>query len=95
MTLSDDFHFCRAFRGDQDIVSRQRHKHYLFSRLRLKPGMTVLDLGCGSGSAALELALFADVRVFGVDTDNTRVNYFLATSMLLLIILYSDFGSYT
>ncbi len=70
----DDFHFYRAFRGDQSGVSRQRHKHYLFSRLRLKPGMRVLDVGCGTGSAALELAQFANVHVCGVDTDPQKVS---------------------
>ncbi|KAI0092361.1 sterol 24-C-methyltransferase [Irpex rosettiformis] len=71
--MADDFHFSRIFRGDQNGVSRQRHKHYLFSRLGLKPGMTVLDVGCGSGSAALELARFANIRIWGVDTDPVKI----------------------
>ncbi len=41
-------------------------KAHLASKLRLEPGMSVLDVGCGWGGLALELAARWGVRVLGV-----------------------------
>ncbi|KAI0318177.1 S-adenosyl-L-methionine-dependent methyltransferase [Amylostereum chailletii] len=68
-----DFHFARVFRGDRHATALARHQHYLFARLRLKTGMRVLHVGCGSGAAAIELASFENVYVFGVDTDMSKI----------------------
>ena len=45
----------------------------LISTLELKPGMTVLDLGCGSGAVAIAAALRADVRAVGMDCNPRAV----------------------
>lgn len=42
-----------------------RHEHYLASQTGLKPGMRVLDVGCGVGGPAREIARFADVEIVG------------------------------
>ena len=72
-----DFHFARVFKGDTVAVAQVRHEHYLFVRLKLRarPGeqLHVLEIGCGIGSAALELAKFANVMVVGVDEDALKV----------------------
>ncbi len=39
----------------------------LLTALDVKPGMAVLDLGCGSGAVAIAAALRADVRAVGID----------------------------
>ena len=73
-----DFHFARIFKGDSPAIARTRHEHYLFSRLKLRarPGvqLRVLEVGCGAGSTALELAEYANVMVVGVDEDGQQVS---------------------
>jgi SAM-dependent methyltransferase len=64
MTVSIDLH--RQF-GDIDI--------YLFDQLlrrRIRPGMRVLDAGCGGGRNLVHL-LQSDYEVFGVDPDPAAI----------------------
>ena len=76
-----NFHFSRVFKGDTVAVARVRHEHYLFSRLKLRtrPGvqLRVLEIGCGIGSAAFELAEYANVMVVGIDEDVQKVRTML------------------
>jgi len=59
---------CAYFREpDETLEQAQRNKlRLLASKLCLKPGMTVLDIGCGWGDMALYLASIEDVQVVGV-----------------------------
>jgi cyclopropane-fatty-acyl-phospholipid synthase len=59
---------CAYFREpDETLEQAQRNKlRLLASKLCLKPGMKVLDIGCGWGDMALYLASIADVQVVGV-----------------------------
>lgn len=41
--------------------------------MNLKPGMRVLDVGCGFGGPACEIARFADVTVVGVNVNNYQL----------------------
>ena len=68
-----DFHFCRLFAGDAHALALARHQHYLCALLALRPGMRVLNVGCGAGDIALELVRYADVEVVGVDADAEKV----------------------
>ncbi|MBT4880112.1 MAG: class I SAM-dependent methyltransferase [Alphaproteobacteria bacterium] len=52
---------------DHDLEIAQEHKkRHLAAKLLLKPGMTVLDIGCGWGGLALYLAKHFDVSVTGL-----------------------------
>jgi precorrin-6B methylase 2 len=53
--------------------SFSRHRTYLFSQLALRPGMRVLHVACGTGTATLELAFFSNVYVIGIDVDEAKV----------------------
>lgn len=69
------FHFSALYRGDEHQAAYARHQHYLFSKLNLRPGMRVLEVGCGRGTAAVELATFANVSVVGIDGDASLIEY--------------------
>ena len=59
---------CAYFSGDDETLEQaQRNKlRLLASKLALKPGLRVLDIGCGWGELALYLAAMEDVEVLGV-----------------------------
>jgi cyclopropane-fatty-acyl-phospholipid synthase len=59
---------CAYFREPgESLEQAQRNKlRLLASKLELKPGMKVLDIGCGWGDLALYLAALEDVEVLGV-----------------------------
>lgn len=59
---------CAYFRDDGETLEQaQRNKLRLVAaKLRLRPGLRVLDIGCGWGETALYLARVADVHVTGV-----------------------------
>lgn len=41
--------------------------------MNLKPGMLVLDVGCGVGGPAREIARFADVRIIGLNNNDFQI----------------------
>ncbi|ORY04286.1 S-adenosyl-L-methionine-dependent methyltransferase [Clohesyomyces aquaticus] len=52
-------HFCRYPQGSEPMAQAiARHEHYMAFMLGLKPGMTVLDVGCGVGGPGKEIAAF-------------------------------------
>lgn len=50
-----------------------RHEHYLAAQMGLKPGMRVLDVGCGVGGPAREIARFAGVTIVGVNNNDFQI----------------------
>jgi cyclopropane-fatty-acyl-phospholipid synthase len=67
--LDKDMHYsCGYFREEgMDLEAAQQAKcAHIAAKLDLKPGSTVLDIGCGWGSLALYLAQHFDARVTGV-----------------------------
>lgn len=41
--------------------------------MNLKPGMRVLDVGCGVGGPAREIARFADVTIVGLNNNDYQI----------------------
>ena len=52
--------------GETLDEAQTKKKRHIAAKLALKPGQTVLDIGCGWGGLALYLASVADVKVVGV-----------------------------
>jgi sterol 24-C-methyltransferase len=67
------FHFSRFYKGESFVASVARHEHYLAAQMSLRPGMRVLDVGCGIGGPAREIARFADVNIVGVNNNAFQV----------------------
>ncbi|MBC7979076.1 MAG: class I SAM-dependent methyltransferase [Armatimonadetes bacterium] len=67
--LDKDLNYSCAYfvKPDDTIETAQQNKlRHITSKLDLKPGQRVLDIGCGWGGMALYLAAVADVEVLGV-----------------------------
>lgn len=67
------FHFSRFYKGEAFAASLARHEHYLAAQMSLRPGMRVLDVGCGVGGPAREIARFADVNIVGLNNNEFQV----------------------
>jgi sterol 24-C-methyltransferase len=67
------FHFCRFAYGEPFYQAIARHEHYLAHVMGLKEGMTVLDVGCGVGGPAREIAKFANVNVVGFNNNDYQI----------------------
>ncbi|KAJ7435023.1 delta-sterol C-methyltransferase [Mycena galericulata] len=70
---AQSFHFCRFYKGEAFSAALARHEHYLAAQLGLRPGMRVLDVGCGVGGPAREMARFADVEIVGLNNNEFQV----------------------
>ncbi len=67
------FHFSRFYKGESFLASLARHEHYLAANMGLKKGMRVLDVGCGVGGPARQIATFADVNVVGLNNNDFQI----------------------
>ena len=66
---------CGYWQDADNLDQAQQHKLELVCRkLKLKPGMRVLDIGCGWGGAARYMAQHYDVEVIGVSVSQEQVN---------------------
>ncbi|KAG8989136.1 Delta(24)-sterol C-methyltransferase [Tulasnella sp. JGI-2019a] len=63
---AQSFHFSRFYKGEGFHQSLARHEHYLAAQMKLKPGMKVLDVGCGIGGPAREIARFSNAHITGI-----------------------------
>jgi sterol 24-C-methyltransferase len=70
---AQSFHFSRFYKGEGFAASLARHEHYLAAQMSLRPGMKVLDVGCGVGGPAREIARFADVNIIGLNNNDFQI----------------------
>ncbi|KAH7102988.1 S-adenosyl-L-methionine-dependent methyltransferase [Auriculariales sp. MPI-PUGE-AT-0066] len=70
---AQSFHFSRFYKGEGFKQSLARHEHYLAAQMGLKPGMRVLDVGCGVGGPAREIAQFTDANIVGINNNDFQI----------------------
>ncbi|KAL5986567.1 Cycloartenol-C-24-methyltransferase [Asimina triloba] len=70
----ESFHFAPRWRGESLRESIKRHEHFLALQLKLKPGMKVLDVGCGIGGPLREIARFSSTSVTGVNNNEYQIS---------------------
>lgn len=68
------FHFAPRCNGESVAASIARHEHYLALKLGLKPGMKVLDVGCGVGGPMMEIARFSGAQIIGINNNGYQVS---------------------
>ena len=68
------FHFAPRFKGETFRESILRAEYFLAARLGLKPGMTVLDVGCGVGGPARNIARFSGAKIEGVNNNDYQLS---------------------
>ncbi|KAI1328217.1 sterol 24-C-methyltransferase [Xylariaceae sp. FL0255] len=67
------FHFCRYSIGENFYQAIARHEHYLAHQIGIKDGMKVLDVGCGVGGPAREIAKFTGAHVTGLNNNDYQI----------------------
>jgi cobalt-precorrin-6B (C15)-methyltransferase len=55
-------------------ITKEDIRSIIISKLRLKEGLTAIDIGCGSGSITVELALQTRAKVYAIDSDIDAIN---------------------
>lgn len=67
------FHFAPRKKDESFKSSLLRHQHYLADRLKLKPGMDVLDVGCGVGGPTGNLARYSGASFVGINNNAYQI----------------------
>ncbi|KAK6442389.1 Delta(24)-sterol C-methyltransferase [Oleoguttula sp. CCFEE 5521] len=67
------FHFCRFSKGEAFKQALARHEHYLALKMGITEGSRVLDVGCGVGGPAREIAKFTGCNVVGFNNNDYQI----------------------
>ncbi len=63
------FHFAPRLRGESFKASLLRHEYFIADQLSLRPGMEVLDVGCGVGGPMRNIALYSGASITGISNN--------------------------
>ncbi|KAF2165559.1 hypothetical protein M409DRAFT_24412 [Zasmidium cellare ATCC 36951] len=67
------FHFCRFRKGESFSQAMARHEHYLALKMGIQEGSQVLDVGCGVGGPAREIATFSGANITGLNNNDYQI----------------------
>lgn len=67
------FHFSRFYPGESFSASVARHEHYLAYKAGIKKDDLVLDVGCGVGGPAREIARFTGCNIIGLNNNDYQI----------------------
>ena len=68
---------CAYFLSENDSLeeAQQNKINHIIKKLNLKPGQKVLDIGCGWGGMAFEIARQSQCEVTGISLSENQINY--------------------
>lgn len=69
----ESFHFAPRRRGESFKASQIRHQHFLADKLSMKPGMQILDAGCGVGGPTGNLARHTGAAFVGLNNNAYQI----------------------
>lgn len=69
----ESFHLCRFAPKESLVQALARHEHYLAHMINIQDGQKVLDVGCGIGGPAREIATFTGCDVVGVNNNGYQI----------------------
>lgn len=69
----ESFHFAHRYPHESRDESIIRHEYFLAARLGLKEGQHALDVGCGVGGPARNIARFSGAHVTGLNNNEYQV----------------------
>lgn len=55
-------------------ITKEDIRSIIISKLRLREGTTAMDIGCGSGSITVEIALQTRAKIYAIDSDRDAIN---------------------
>ena len=67
------FHFCRFSKREPFHQAVARHEHYLALKMNIEEGSRVLDVGCGVGGPAREIAKFTGANIIGLNNNDYQI----------------------
>ncbi|KAJ4760616.1 Methyltransferase [Rhynchospora pubera] len=70
----ESFHFAHRWKGESLRESIKRHEHFVALHLGLKPGMKVLDVGCGIGGPLREITRFSGASVTALNNNEYQIS---------------------
>jgi len=85
------YHFANRWKGESLRESIKRHEHFLALRLGLKPGMKVLDVGCGIGGPLREIAIFSGASITGLNNNANQIARGTVLNKLAGLVSTCDF----
>lgn len=62
------------YRVDKVPITKEEIRSIIISKLRLKEGFESIDIGCGSGSISIELAIQTKTSVYAIDSDKNAID---------------------
>ena len=70
---AQSFHFCRFSKNEPFRQALARHEHYLALQMNIREGSRVLDVGCGVGGPAREIAKFTGANIVGLNNNDYQI----------------------
>ena len=68
---------CAYFKNENDTLEEAQNNkiQHIIKNLNIKPNQKVLDIGCGWGSLAIDIAKSANCEVTGITLSENQFNY--------------------